>query len=506
MDQISGDALVYMQAAVRSDIDVTGTEDAVVGSGEAAVEEFLWERLGSCDLVVDAMLGTGINGDVEGQIATAIGVVNEDDAPVLAIDVPSGVCADTGAVLGCAVRADETVTFGLPKTGLLQHPGAALCGRLVVADIGIPVTVSDAGTPSAILMTPEPIAEIVPRRALDSHKGHAGRVMVVGGSTGMTGAIALAAQAAARTGSGLVHLGVPASLNHILESQVVEPMTVPLPEGQDGHLGPQAERDILGFMRLLRVNALAVGPGLGRVDGAAELVRRLLLGSTAPVVVDADGLWAVAQDPDCIENATAPVIITPHPAELATLMRQEVDEIQADRVGAAREAADRLGAITVLKGARTVIAPPDGPVLINPTGNPGMSSGGMGDVLTGVIVSLLGQGVEPLDAAALGAYLHGLAADLVAEARGGAVGMVASDLLETLPAARARAALGKDLAPDRCYLRTSTWYLCRRVTASLPRLRRWRSLAASSSALGALPPSVASMSTTRASCTRGSCL
>lgn len=438
---ITGDALLHLIAAERSGLPIR--ELGPDGGGALAL------AVSSSDLTIDALLGTGLRGEVREPFWSGIESINRLARQVLAVDVPSGLDADTGAVLGQAVRATATVTLGLPKVGLLQYPGAALCGDVKVADIGIPAALSAPRRGGLRLATADWVAGILPRREPDAHKGDAGRVMIAGGAVGLTGAPAMTARAAARMGAGLVHVAVPASLHSIMEGLVLEPMSLPLPEAGPGTLGGEAAGHLLEAMRARPCHVLAVGPGLGRHPGAVELVSVLVSGSSVPVVLDADALWAVAQAGEAATAWAAPVVLTPHPGELSVLLGVSVADIQRDRVAAARGAAQRFRAIVVLKGARTVTAHPDGTAVINATGNPGMASGGMGDVLTGAIAALIAQGVPLLEAAAAGVYVHGLAADLVAADGGCEAGLLASDVIEALPRARQHAAEGRELLPGR---------------------------------------------------------
>lgn len=438
---ITGDALVHLLAAERAGVPIR--ELGPDGGGCLAL------AVSSSDLTVDALLGTGLKGEVREPFRSGIESMNRLARQVMAVDVPSGLDADTGAVLGQAVRATATVTFGLPKVGLLQYPGAALCGKVMVADIGIPASLSAPRHGGLRLATPDWVAELVPRREPDAHKGDAGRVMVAGGSTGLTGAPAMAARAAARMGAGLVHVAVPASLHATMEGLVLEPMSVPLAEDGCGTLGREAAGQVLEAMRARPCHVVAVGPGLGRHPGAVEFVSALVSSSPFPVVLDADALWALARAGDMATEPAAPLVLTPHPGELSHLLGESVADIQRDRVAAARGAAQRFRAIVVLKGARTVTAHPDGSAVINPTGNPGMASGGMGDVLTGAVAGLVAQGIPLLEAAVAGVYVHGLAADLVAGDRGCEAGLLASDVIEALPRARQHAAEGRELLPGR---------------------------------------------------------
>lgn len=382
------------------------------------------------DLVVDALFGTGLKSEVRGAYAEAIVLMNGAGRPVVAVDIPSGIDSGSGKVLGVAVRADLTVTFALAKLGHVLYPGADHCGALRVADIGIPREVAEAAE-GFDFVDREAARLLVRRRDRLAHKGNFGHCLVIAGSIGKTGAAAMSANSAVRTGSGLVTLAVPASLNAILEVKTTEAMTLPLPDGGAGFLGDAAEPDIARAIE--GKDAIALGPGISWNPETALLIRRLVAGIAAPLVVDADGLNALSEEP-CVLLGKRPagVVLTPHPGEMARLAGIPTAAVEADRIGVARDFAVRHDVHLVLKGARTVICAPDGRIAINGSGNPGMASGGMGDVLTGVLVSLLGQGYDPFDACRLGVFIHGHAADLVAADKG-EIGMSAVDVQERLP-------------------------------------------------------------------------
>jgi len=381
------------------------------------------------DVWVDAVFGTGLGADIRGHYREAINVLNEFQRPVLAIDIPSGVNADNGQVCGTCVQAAATATFAYPKIGHVVYPGAQYTGHLKVVEIGIPPHIAEAVAPRQRLTSAAEVAVDLVRRKPDAHKGSAGHLLVIAGSTGKTGAAAMACEGAMRTGAGLVTLGAPASLNSILESRLLEVMTAPLPD-TDGALAPNAGDQINRLM--VGKQCLAIGPGLGDAAATGQLVRRLLRRSETPMVIDADGLNHLAGRREIFKNLQAPAVLTPHPGEMARLAGIATAKVQADRVKCAREFAAATGTIVVLKGAATVIAAPDGQIHINPTGNSGMASGGMGDVLTGIIAGLITQGVAPERAAVTGVYLHGVAADALAT-DSGPVGYLASDLLDQIP-------------------------------------------------------------------------
>jgi NAD(P)H-hydrate epimerase len=386
--------------------------------------------LDQADLVVDAVFGTGLNSEVRGRYRDAIERINQAPADVLAVDVPSGISADSGQVLGVAVRADLTATFGLPKTGLLIPPGETAAGRLEVVDIGIPPHVLREADPGRELITMDSLAGLVPDRRPGDHKGVFGHLLIVAGSTGKTGAAVMTALAACRTGTGLVTAAGPATLNPVMEQKLTEVMTEPLPEEPPGLLRPEALDRILELCQ--DKSAVVLGPGLGLSDGIVELVDGLIRQCPAPLIIDADGLNALARTIDAASASAGRLVLTPHPGEMARLTGLGVKEILNDRFSATLDLAQKTGAVVALKGHRTLVAEPGGRFALNTTGGPHMASGGMGDVLTGVIGGLAAQGLAGFDAARLGVFAHGRAADLAARDIG-PVGLVATDLLDYLP-------------------------------------------------------------------------
>ena len=398
----------------------------------------------ACDeaaLVVDALLGTGLSGELRGPAPEVIQAINEAHRPVLAVDIPSGLHADSGQPLGCAVMAQETITMGLPKLGLFMSPGADYAGQVTVADIGLPSDLVGESEAVAELIEPEWVRLLLPSRRRTAHKGDFGQVLVIAGSVGMTGAAYLCAEGALRVGAGLVRVGCPDSLNDILEVKLTEAMTFPLPETYERTLDTRALALILELAERVSVVA-AIGPGLSRHPDTALLVQRLVGRMDKPMVIDADGLNALAETPTLLESDHAPVVLTPHPREMERLMGVSAGEVQASRAQFAQMAANRFQSVIILKGAYTLVAEPGRPLAINPTGNPGMASGGTGDVLTGVVAGLIAQGLLPFEAACVGAYGHGLAGDL-ASARVGEASLVAGGVVAALPEALRRIAEGK---------------------------------------------------------------
>ncbi len=351
---------------------------------------------------------------------------------MVAVDLPSGLDSDTGQVHGVAVQADVTVTIGLPKLGIAQEPGRSLAGRIVVARIGI-ADAAPGVARDAELWTRRAVARALPARPASGHKGSFGHALVVAGSRGKTGAAALAAEGAARSGAGLVTIACPASCNEILEVKCTEMMTVPVADGADGAFAAAALAPLLALAR--ERDAVAFGPGVGRDAEVQKLVRDFAPRCVRPLVLDADALFPFAKAAlAALKARKAATILTPHPGEAARVLGVTAAEINRDRVGAARRIAAEAGSVVILKGAATVIAAPDGRTALNPTGGPALGTGGTGDVLTGVVVGLLAQGLPAFEAAALAAWLHGFAGDRVA-ARRGHSGLLASEVAADLPEA-----------------------------------------------------------------------
>jgi hydroxyethylthiazole kinase-like uncharacterized protein yjeF len=395
--------------------------------------------LGDADLLVDAIFGTGFHGPAQGIAARTIEAANRSGTPILAVDVPSGVDAATGRADPPCIEAVATATMGLPKLGLVQYPAARYAGRIYVADIGLPPGLVEDAPITTSLVLASWVDRVLPRRSPDSHKGRFGRVLIVAGARGFVGAAVLAARGAIRAGAGLVTLGLPASLAVVPAASLPEAMTLPLAETSAGSLGAEACDEIAEAASA--ATSVAVGPGLTTHPEVISLVRRLLPRLETPIVVDADGLNALAGEATRLRDVPGPVVITPHPGEMARLLGQTVADVQRDRPATARDAARALGVVTLLKGARTIVAAPDGRALIVPTGNAAMATGGMGDVLTGALAALLGQHIAPLEAAACAAYLHGLAGDLAA-ARCGELGLLAHEVADQIPRALARVRAG----------------------------------------------------------------
>jgi ADP-dependent NAD(P)H-hydrate dehydratase / NAD(P)H-hydrate epimerase len=401
--------------------------------GEAPISLDQARARGTLDgvaVVVDALLGTGFAGVPHGAVAEAIALIGETGARVVGVDVPSGVDASTGVVEGVAVEAALTVTFHAAKPGLWVHPGKRHAGAIEVIDIGIP-----RGAPAAgeVGLVGESVLALLPRRGSASTKFTSGHVVVVGGSRGLMGAPAMAALAAMRAGAGYVTACAPESQCWVLDAQLMEVMTRGLPDERGSLTARGVE---LGLEAIARGDALALGPGLGREPGGAQLARELARRSPLPTVIDADGLNAHAGRLSDLAVRGAPTVLTPHAGELARLLDTDGERIGRERLAHARAAADLAQAIVVLKGDDTLIADPDGRVAIGRGHSPALATAGTGDVLTGAIAALLAQGVDAFAAAAAGVYLHARAGRLAARAVGAAEGVIAGDVIAALPRAR----------------------------------------------------------------------
>jgi NAD(P)H-hydrate epimerase len=423
---ISGDARLYLDILLRLDAPLEFAADLI------AVETLL-ARLPAPALIIDALFGTGLSSPVGGRYALAIEWMNRSRAPKIAIDIPSGLDATSGAILGPVLYADLTVALAAAKLGQMIYPGVNCCGDLVVAEIGIPQGFLDE-LAAGILLEAGDVRCFLPPRPAVGHKGTFGHLLLVAGSRGKSGAAVLAAEAALRSGAGLVTVAAPAALQTTLAIKLTEAMTASLDE-VDGALAATAYAQIAALWQ--NKNVLALGPGLGRSETTAALIRKVIQDCPLPLVLDADALFALAGHKNEV-LAARPVgttILTPHPGEMAHLLGVSIAAVEADRIGTARRFAEEHGVVLVLKGARTVIAAPDGGIMINPTGHAGMASGGMGDLLTGIIAALLCQGSPPLAAAAAGVWLHGRSGDRLFP-RFGDAGLLASDLLAEIPGAR----------------------------------------------------------------------
>ncbi len=418
VSEVQGDARVNIEVLGRiglTVVEITSAQDW----------ELHFSEISECDVLVDAMLGTGFHGALTGLLQTVVADINGLGVPVVAIDLPTGLSADGAEMEGDAVEASMTVTLAAPKIPLVFPPAESYAGDLVIADIGIPYPViEELDGPYLELLTRERMRGIVPARAPESHKGDFGRVLIVAGSRGRTGAAHLAAIGALRSGAGLVTVATPRSCLPIVASMGPEYMTEALDETVSGGI------DFASLDRLFELDAdvIAVGPGIGRDPATVAFVHGLLERAGVPIVLDADALNAFSGDPDRLMGRDGvDVIVTPHPGEMSRLLGIPIEAVQADRVEHARRFAAAHRVHVILKGHRTVIAGPEGRTFVNLTGNAGMATGGTGDLLTGMIAAWLAQLLDAEAACKLAVYLHGTAGDL-AEADEGEAGLIASDL------------------------------------------------------------------------------
>jgi NAD(P)H-hydrate epimerase len=417
VSEVRGDARVNLEILGRLGV-------AVVEIADSQSWELHFSEVSDCTLIIDAVFGTGLRAPLSGLMETVVADVNGSGIPVVAIDLPSGLAADSHQPIGDSIEAGMTVTLAAPKLSLVLPPAETRAGDIVIADIGIPnAVIQSLDGPRVELLTRSAMRELITPRVADTHKGDYGRVLVVAGSRGKTGAAHLAATGALRSGAGLVTVATPACCLPIVAAMAPEYMTEAIAERADG-LDPEAVDSVLELAR----DVIAIGPGLGQGASTREFVRHLVDRATMPVIVDADGLNAFSDDPDRLSGREGrDVIITPHPGEMARLVGMSTDEVQSSRLEIARNFAVAHHLYVVLKGHRTLIATPDEKVFINPTGNPGMASGGTGDVLTGMMAAWLAQLLDAEAACRLAVYLHGMAGDL-AEADESEVSMTAGDV------------------------------------------------------------------------------
>ena len=421
-ENLSHDAGANLRAYLRA--------KGKISEGEETALSHLTKKFKDYGVLVDAIFGTGLSKAVQGLYADAIEAMNASGLPIVAVDMPSGLDTDSGRPLGIAVQAETTVTFGYPKLGQVVHPETPYVGELAVVDIGIDSKAVAEVAPRTELLEEQEVSWLIPTREPDTHKGTFGHLLVVAGSRGKTGAAILACRAAMRVGTGLVSLAAPRSLNDIFAGALVESMTEPLGGSSDDDLEAPSDQT---WARLLdKKAALLFGPGIGLKDGAKSALWWLLRNLEIPWVIDADGLTHLAAETGRLRAAKRPPVLTPHPGEMARLMGTDTETINRDRVGTARSFAVEHRCHVVLKGARSVIATADGKVYINPTGNAGMASGGMGDVLAGILAGMLAQGLDEGDALKLGVFLHGFVGDRVRDGQG-EMGMIATDVVDALP-------------------------------------------------------------------------
>lgn len=423
-EELKKDARINLDIARRMDLPL---EYLSAGCDFPRLEQDISQG----DLLIDAIFGTGLQEAPKIFYQQIIKLLNDSQKPIVAVDIPTGLCASTGNILGPqCIKAHLTVTFALPKIGLVCSPHRESVGILEVVDISIPAFISQNPTLKVELMEKEQIKKLFPQRTLSAHKGTFGHVLVIAGSPGKTGAGVMTAEATLRSGAGLATLGVPRSMHRRVETKTLEVMTTALPETSACTLSPLAAKPILQLAE--KMEAIAIGPGLHTHPKTAVLVEDLIANLTCPTILDADGINNIPLGK--LQFAKAPLIITPHPGEMGRLLGMSVQDIQANRLEVVQKTATSYKVYVVLKGDRTLIGDPRGNIYVNPTGNPGMATAGSGDILTGVIAGFLAQGFTPLAACCAGVYIHGLAGDL-AKREKGECGMIARNISEQIPAA-----------------------------------------------------------------------
>jgi NAD(P)H-hydrate epimerase len=422
--RLSGDALTNFSIVEKLGIPVTVWDETKDFDAQ-------WHVVSRSGAVIDAILGTGLKSEVQSVYREVIDRLNYLPVPVLSVDIPSGLDASTGLPLGAAVRATATATFGFMKIGCIMKRGPELTGKIEVIDIGIPPSVVDSSGLNRWLLRAELLSRWIKPRDPETHKGKAGHVCVLAGSMGKTGAATLVCLGAGRAGSGLVTLFAPESLNAVLEVKLTETMTLPIAETPLKAPSSAALKSILAFLG--GKQALAMGPGISTAEDTAVLVKKLLLSSPCPIVLDADAITVLSDDPAILRQASVPLVLTPHPGEMARICHCSVPDIQRNRLESASKFSKDYGVVLVLKGHHTVVASPDGMLAVNSTGNPAMAGGGMGDTLTGIIAGLLAQGFDPFRAACLGVFVHGAACDRLFSTISSR-GLLATDMLREIPA------------------------------------------------------------------------
>lgn len=446
-DSLKDDALAQYKAATEYGIDIHPVEELF--SNPYHIEQH--------SVIVDAVLGTGLSKNVSESLSRVLNLINGSGVPIISVDIPSGISSDNGQIMGSAIKADYTVTFGLPKRGHFLYPGLEYTGKLFIEDIGFRRDLLLSEKIGVDLLSKMHVESLMPERPRYSHKGVYGHVLMVAGSRGKTGAAFMCTESCLRTGAGLLTIGVPESLSDIFYSRVTEAMTLPLPDKGDSTLSVKATSFIIDFANEM-ADVVAIGPGMGVSPETEKIIRTLIMHSTKPLILDADAINSLRGEKEVLKKAKSPLIITPHPGEMARLMGNPskqtvrrkrryktsvklhketgtlIKEIEEDRIDIALKFSREHNVYLVLKGVPTVISTPDGRAFINSTGNPGMATAGTGDVLTGMIAGFLSQNKNPLRSCILGVYLHGLAGDIAATEKG-QHSLIASDIIEKIPAA-----------------------------------------------------------------------
>lgn len=427
VEELKGDARVNAEVLSKLPVPIH-----VVKESSRLVE--VYSLLKEADFVVDAIFGTGLSRAVEGFYRDLIEVVNKANKTIVSVDIPSGLPSDSGEVIGPHISADVTVTFGYPKVAHIMPPACYSVGELFISDISIPEDIPFLLNFDRYILTLDEVAFTYPEREVMSHKYTYGHVAVVGGSTGKTGAPCMSAESALRTGAGLSTVVIPASLNQIFEVKLTEVMSIPIPDEGKGFFGIGAVERVVETVENGKFSSVVLGPGLGNELETFEFAKEVMRNVTKPLLIDADGLNAIAGSPEVLKDKEQEVVITPHVGEFARLTGLTTEEILKSPHEKAREFAQKFGVTVVLKSGRTVVATPNGKVYINVMGNPGMATAGTGDVLSGVIGALLGMGIDGEDSAKFGVFLHSLAGDLGAQ-KLSQESLKACDVIDFIPAA-----------------------------------------------------------------------
>lgn len=423
-DKIKGDSLLNLEILKKLDIDVNTIEDKYkIRSLEQIIDKN--------DLIIDAILGIGIKGPVRELVSEVIEVMNSSNNMVVSVDLPSGVDSDTATIENIAVKADATITLGLPKFGNILFPGANYNGNLTIGHVGISPKIADVIESKTFIITKKMIRQYIPKRIADSHKGTYGKASVVAGSRGLSGAAILTCLAALNSGVGIIELFIPESIDLIISTKVVEIITKPLKETPNGLLDLSSINTVVTGIKASDV--VAIGPGCGNSNELFELVKQVIKNSEVPLVIDADGLNALAKNIEVLsdEERKSAIVLTPHLGEMSRLINRPIEEIKKDKINIVKNFSRQYNVILVLKGARTIVGLPNGEIYININGNSGMSTAGSGDILTGLIASLIAQGVGPDKAALLGVFIHGYSGDLVANDKG-EYGMLSEDIVKSI--------------------------------------------------------------------------
>ncbi len=428
-ENLKGDALSQYKLAARFGVSISPIEELLTNHSSI---------LSVDSLIVDAILGTGLKNEVTGLLSDLFRLINSSKIPVISVDIPSGISSDNGQIMGEAIRANYTITFGLPKRGHVLFPGNEYAGKVFVEDIGFPKELLRSDKLKVNLLEQDHISNIMPERRKYSHKGTYGHTLIIAGSRGKTGAAFMTAKACLRVGAGLVTMGVPQSLLDVFQSRVTEEMTLGLPDKGNGTLSSESLDTILSFLDE-KADLLVIGPGIGVNHHTERIIKGLIQDSKKPIIIDADGINSIQGKIEIFTKAKAPIILTPHLGEMSRLLsqrlkRKEIKEIEKDRINISISFSNETGTYLVFKGVPTIIASPEGDAFINATGNPGMATAGSGDVLTGMIAGFLSQNKEPLKACILGVYSHGLAGDIAASEKG-QHSLIASDIIEKIPEA-----------------------------------------------------------------------